>query len=165
MPIRGPKPKPVQQRIAQGNPGKRPIPPHVEMGGLPPEPPEPPEHLDETAKAWWREAIPVLHNVGLLDVVDNAALEMAATAYSRYRAAQRVIKDQGSLSRGSTGQIVEHPAMATERQAQQQYLRFAEQYALTPVARTRLGLAELHRRSMQDEMNQKLGKQALTAVK
>ena len=90
---------------------------------------------------------------------------MAATAYSRFRQAKRVIDEQGTLSRGSTGQITEHPALATERQAQAIYLRFAEQYALTPVARTRLGLAELHRRSLADEMTEKIGKPDLKAVK
>lgn len=164
MPIRGPKPKSAQQRRAEGNPGKRPIPETVEMGGLPPTSPEPPDHLDADGKRWWNEAIPILHAVGILDVVDTAALEMAATAYSRYRGAKRVLDTQGTLSRGSTGQLTEHPACGTERQAQAMYLRFAEQYALTPVARTRLGLAELHRRSMAEEMTNKLGKPALTAV-
>jgi P27 family predicted phage terminase small subunit len=159
---RGRKPKPREQRIAEGNPGKRPLPEPVIMGGSPREAPEPPEHLDDDGKAWWREAVPILHHVGLLDTVDTAALEMAATAYSRFRQARRVVDAQGVLTRGSTGQLREHPALKTEREAQSQYLRFAEQYALTPVARTRLGLAELHRRSLADEMDSRIGEPELT---
>jgi P27 family predicted phage terminase small subunit len=154
---RGRPPKPAETRLLEGNPGHRPIPEPVVMGGRPAEPPGPPDHLDEDASAWWREAIPVLHSVGILDTVDTAALEMAATAYSRFRQAKRVIDVDGVTSEGSMGQIREHPALAIERAAQQTYLRFAEQYALTPSARTRLGLAELHRKSLESEMLDQLG--------
>ncbi len=37
------------------------------------------------------------------------------------------------------------------------FAKFAEQYALTPTARTRLGLAELKRRSLTDELDSELG--------
>jgi P27 family predicted phage terminase small subunit len=166
MAIRGPKPKSGEQRRREGNPGKRPVPKDVVVGGDPP--PEfalnPPEWLDNDAKAWWTCAVPVLQEVGLLDVVDVAALEMAASAYARFRQARRVIDEEGVMSTGSTGQIVEHPMLATERQSQAQYLRFAEQYALTPVARTRLGLAELHAKSLAEEMNAKMGQPDLKPV-
>ena len=158
---RGRKPKPAEQRIREGNPGKRPLPEPVVIGGEF-DIAEPPEHLSADAQEWWREAIPVLQEVGLLDKVDVAALEMAATAYARFRQAKRVVDAQGVVARGSTGQIREHPALKTEREAQAMFLRFAEQYALTPVARTRLGLAELHRRSLMDEMNEQLGTPDLT---
>ena len=45
------------------------------------------------------------------------------------------------------------------------YLRFAEEFGLTPVARTRLGLAELRRRrSMVDELRDSLGPPNLEPV-
>ena len=50
------------------------------------------------------------------------------------------------------------PALRVERDAWQAFLRFAEQYALTPVARTRLGLAELHRRTLAEELDEQLGR-------
>jgi len=158
---RGRPPKPVEQRIAEGNPGRRPLPEPVRPAPVH-KAPEPPDHLDKDAKAFWNEAVPVLYEVGILDKVDTAALEMAATAYSRFREAKRVIDKKGILSRGSAGQVVEHPALSTERASQQMYLRFADQYALTPVARTRLGLAELHRRSLVQEMNDAIGEPELT---
>jgi phage terminase small subunit len=65
------------------------------------------------------------------------------------------------FSRGSKNQLAEHPALASERVAMTVFLRFAEQYALTPLARTRLGMVELQRRSMQDELADRLGKPVL----
>jgi len=163
MPTRGPKPKSREQRIREGNPSRRPLPEPVVVGGRPADL-EPPEYLEEDGKLWWSEAIPVLAAVGILDTVDRAALEMAATAYARFRACRRIIEAEGHLTKGSVGQKVAHPALAEERAAQNTYLRFAEQYALTPVARTRLGLAELQRRSMAQEMDAALGKPEFEAV-
>ena len=47
--------------------------------------------------------------------------------------------------------------MKIEREAHGLYLKTAEQFGLTPMARTRLGLAELHRRSLHAEMTEALG--------
>jgi P27 family predicted phage terminase small subunit len=161
--MRGRKPKPVEVKIREGNPGKRPLPEPVRVGGVPASL-EPPDDLPQTAKDWWNEAVPILAKVGILDTVDRAALEMMATQYARAKQASRVIAEHGHLARGSTGQLVEHPSLATERAAAQMFLRMAEQYALTPVARTRLGIAELERISLQQEIESSLGEPELTEV-
>lgn len=162
MSIRGPKPKPLEVRQREGTlrPDRHGVAP-VRITPAPPDISEPPEHLDETAKEFWREAVPILAQVGLVSTVDKAALELAATQYARAKQAARVVKEQGHLARGSTGQLVEHPSLRTEREAATVFLRFAEHYALTPVARTRLGLAEMQRRSLQQEMEESLGKPKL----
>lgn len=150
---KGRKPKPVEQKIREGNPGKRKLPEKVEAGG-PPDASfhDPPAHLDEDAAAFWRDTIPVLEKAGLLDVVDHAALEMAAVAFSRYCQARRLVERDGITIWGSGGTMREHPSLGTERQAMATFLRFAEQYALTPVARTRLGMADLQRRELADRL-------------
>lgn len=162
--MRGRKPKPVAIKKLEGNRSKEKLPEEVVIGGRPNEPMEPPESLDDDAKEFWAEAVPILHKVGLLDTVDRAALEMTATAYARVLQARRVIAEEGMMSVGHRGQPREHPMLSTERAAMQTFLRFAEQYALTPVARTRLGLAELQRRSMEDELTDALGPPQLEAV-
>ena len=43
-----------------------------------------------------------------------------------------------------------------ERDAQAAFLRLAEQYGLTPLARTRLGLVALKRRSLQEELQERV---------
>lgn len=164
--MRGRRPKPVEQRALEGNPGKRPVPARVAIGGDPPEAiEEPPRHLDGDAQFWWREAVPVLRRVGIVDVVDRPSLEMCACAYSRFRSANRLLRKQGIYVRDAkTGEIREHPALRTEREAMVAYQRIAEQYGLTPVARTRLGLAELQRLSLAQELDQSLGEVVLEQV-
>lgn len=157
--MRGRKPKPVEQKIAEGNPGKRPLPQTMLVSGRPElaEIAEPPEHLSDDAKEFWRESVTRLVEVGIIDRVDVPVLEQMAEQYARVRAAQRVVKEVGMFAKGSTGQIREHPALRIEREATTLFLKLAEHYALTPIARTRLGLAELHRRSLAEELQSGLG--------
>lgn len=157
--MRGPKPKPVEQKIKEGNPGKRKLPEPVLIGGRPElaEMNEPPEHLDDDAKEWWLVHVPRLLEVGILDRVDTPHLEMLATSYSRWRQAGRVLASEGLFQRGSVGQIKEHSALKIERAAKADYDKTCEQYGLSPLARTRLGLAELSRRSLAQEMSDSLG--------
>jgi P27 family predicted phage terminase small subunit len=128
------------------------MPAKVEVGGPPRELPQPPEDMPEDARKVWEVTVPRLAAIGLLDVVDSFALEAMCTQWARAKQAGRVLAEQGMVTLGSTGQLVEHPALASERQAHQMFLRLAEQYALTPVARTRLGLAELKARSIANEV-------------
>jgi P27 family predicted phage terminase small subunit len=155
--IRGPKPTPIELRKQDGSyrPDRHGTPNN--LGNVPDDFMEPPDSLDETAKQMWRQAVPTLQRVGLLSVVDTAALEMLCTQYARAKQAARIIAEQGHLARGSTGQLTEHPAIRTEREAAMAFLRFAEQYALTPVARTRLGLAEMQRQTLAQDVESILG--------
>jgi hypothetical protein len=75
-----------------------------------------------------------------------------------------VIATDGHFVRGSVGQLREHPAIRIEREATAMFLKIAEHYALTPVARTRLGLAELHRRTLAQEMGGAFGNPDLQPI-
>lgn len=164
--MRGRKPKPVEQRELEGNAGKRPLPEPVLIGGRPElaDLAVPPSTLPEDAQEFWEETVAMLVEVGMIDRVDVPVLEQLAVQYARIRGAQRVIAEFGYFAKGSTGQVVEHPALKIEREATGMFLRIAEHYGLTPVARTRLGLAELHRRSLESEMQSALGEPTLTAI-
>jgi P27 family predicted phage terminase small subunit len=153
---RGPKPKPLEVKIAEGNPGRRPLPEPITPSPLR-EAPEPPAHLNKDGRHFWEVSIPALHELGLLDKVDGPALEMAAVAYQRFHEARRVIAKQGVTARGSQNQIREHPLLATERKAQLTFLRFAEQYGLTSAARARLGIAMLQGQSLAKSLETELG--------
>lgn len=155
-----PYPKPREQRIMEGNPGRRPLPEPVLVSGrpVPGELTEPPAHLPADAKEFWSDSVQRLASVGIIDRVDVPALEQLATQYARIRQAQRVIAEDGHFTRGSVGQLREHPALKIEREATTMFLKLADQFALTPVARTRLGLAQLHGRALQQELSEGLGK-------
>jgi P27 family predicted phage terminase small subunit len=165
--VDGRKPKPIEQRRREGNASKRPEPEVMLVAGRPRigELDEPPEHLNSWAKAFWQEMVPQLVDVGILDRVDKYALEQLATQYGRIRAAQAAIDRFGYFTTGSRGQPREHPAVKLEREATRLFLQLAEHYALTPIARTRLGLAEITRRSLLQEMEEGLGKPTLRPVR
>lgn len=63
----------------------------------------------------------------------------------------------GMFALGSTGQIVENPAVAIERAAVVVALRIAEHYALTPVARSRLAIAGTVGKKLRNELEDDLG--------
>jgi P27 family predicted phage terminase small subunit len=125
----------------------------------------PPEHLtNEDARAFWADTVVRLIEVEIVDRVDLPLLEQLATQYARIKAAQRVIESEGYFARGSTGQIKEAPWMKMERESTALFHRLADQFALTPLARTRLGVAELVRRSLREELEQALGGPVLRRV-
>ncbi len=161
--IRGRKPKPLEQRQLEGNAGKRALPEPVLVGGRPGlgELAEPPDYLPDEAKAFWADTVMRLIDVGIVDRVDVPVLEQLATQYARIRQAQRVLAEDGHFVRGSVGQLRPHPALKIEQDATTMFLKLAENYALTPIARTRLGLAELHRRTLADELKEGLAKPKL----
>ena len=156
--MRGAKPKPVEQRRLEGNPGKRALPEPMLVAGRPAhEFDEPPDDLPADARRFWRTTVARLIDVGMLDLVDEVALRMLSTQYARWVQAGRVVAIDGHFVRGSVGQLREHPAVKIERESHRLYISAAEQFGLTPMARTRLGLAELHRRSLHNEMDSALG--------
>ena len=162
----GRKPKPVEQRLREGNTERTPLPEPLLIAGRPDmaEMVEPPEDLPADGKAAWREVVPVLAEVGILDRVDRLSLYSMCVFWARAIQAGKVVAKQGHLVRGAGGHIREHPSLKTERESFAAFHRVAEQFALTPVARTRLGLAELHRRTLRAEFESALGPPDLEPV-
>jgi P27 family predicted phage terminase small subunit len=158
--MRGRKPKPVEQRRLEGgrDVSHRAVPEVMLVAGRPEhELDEPPADLPADGQVFWRDTVHRLIEVGMLDLVDEVALRMMAVQYARWRQAGRVIAEDGHFARGSVGQLREHPAVRIERDAHALFMKTAEQFGLSPMARTRLGLAELHRRSLHNEMERALG--------
>ena len=118
---------------------------------------EPPDHLPPEAQEFWRTTVVRLVEVGIVDRVDVPLLEQLATQYARIAQARRVIEQFGHFSRGSMNQLKEHPALKIEREATAMFQRLADQFALSPLARARLGVADVYRRSLQAELEQMLG--------
>lgn len=136
--MRGRKPKPVEQKLREGNPGKRPLPEPLKFapGQL-----DRPADLPAAAAEFWDELVPILTAAGVADRVDRASLVALCVQWERAETARRVIDSEGYFALGSMGQLVEHPALAIERQAHTLLLRFAEQYGLTAAARARIAAA------------------------
>ena len=154
--MRGRKPVPVEQRRLEGQDvSHRPLPQAVLVGGRP-DALERPKGLPREAWPFWEESVGQLVDAGIADKVDLPALTMLATIYARAIQARKAIAKDGILAFGSSGQVVEHPAVKIERNSIKLFLTAAEQYGIGPVARTRLGLADLNRRSMAAELERQL---------
>lgn len=83
-----------------------------------------------------------------------AKLETTIVNLQSYRHAKSRVGNLVAL--GSTGQLTEHPAVEIERAAAAIVLRLATEFAMTPTARARLGLAVLEGRSLQKELEEDL---------
>ena len=163
--MKGHPPNPVEQRIREGNPRRHPLPEPLLVSGRPEvNELEPPEDLPEAGKRAWNEIVPQLAEIGLLDRIDRLVLEAMCLHWARMKQAGKVISAQGHLVRGPGGSLREHPSLKTERESASAFFRLAEQYAMTPIARTRLGLAELHRRTLKAEFDTALGEPDLQPI-
>ena len=164
--MRGPKPKPTEIRIREGYSNRQKLPEPILVSGQPAvgELAEPPAHLPLDAKEFWRDSVARLVAVGIIDRVDLPTLELLAVQFARARQAGRVIASEGHFALGAACQIRPHPALAIEREATAQFARLSELFGLNPVARARLGLAELHRRSLQAEFAESLGAPVLFSI-
>jgi P27 family predicted phage terminase small subunit len=129
--------KPIEQARREGNPGKRRLPDPLKVKGVP----QPPDDLPAAGKELWAELVEALARWHLLDQVDRAALTAVCTQWARAEAARQVIRRKGMFSTGSTGQIVEHPAVGIERAAHAMLVRFLGEFGGTAVARTRIASA------------------------
>lgn len=161
--MKGRKPKPVEQRRHEGNPGKRPLPQPVLIEGR--AIPTPPDGAGDRYLAVWNRIVPKLWEVGLLDGIDALALDAICTTVERAYQARDILEREGLLADGAMGGQVVHPAVRIERDAWAEARRWFEHYGLTPLARTRLGLAELQRKSLARELADAMGLDAPPAAK
>jgi P27 family predicted phage terminase small subunit len=121
-----------------------------------------PASLPEPAKAIWRQLVPPLAEANMLRDVDVAALEALCVQVARMRQARKALaaheKRTGSIyTTGSTGQLVEHPALATERNAAAQIMRWTERFGLDPMARTRLGNLGQEGKTLEKDITASIG--------
>lgn len=166
---RGRKPKSREQRVREGNAGKRPLPEPVHVGErLSPdvaiadsgelveriEIPAMPEHLalgdeldDSTeARDLWEGVCTLLIREGIVVEGDLFVLASLIESILLARKAWWEMRSAGSMvvetanDRGGRASSKPSPWLKVHRDATQTMLKIAEHYALTPVARARLGL-------------------------
>jgi P27 family predicted phage terminase small subunit len=136
---RGRPPKPAAQRRREGNAGKRKIP--KDLPAAAPLDLTPPDDLLPEGVRFWHELVTALTGWNQLHRVDRVALTAVCVQWQRAEQARQVLRHEGMFSRGSTGQLQEHPALGIERAAHAQVIRFLSEYGGTPVARARIAAA------------------------
>ena len=145
MPRHGPAPKPTKLRIAEGNPGHRPL------NAAEPQPtpgaPSVPAWLSREAKAEWRRLVGELGRLGLLTLVDRQALATCCQAWAELEDATRLLNKEGRETREPVldkfgnhvgNKIRAHPAVRRQRDAMARVKQFLVEFGLSPSARARL---------------------------
>jgi P27 family predicted phage terminase small subunit len=145
-------PVPFPLKVLRGNPGKRPMKPEPQPE-IAADVPEPPAFITGyAADEWWRTA-PELHRLGLLTRVDVPALAAYCHAFGQWRmAAESLAKMQandpimnGMIIRTKYGDAAMNPLVSIARKHAGDVIRYAGEFGLTPVARTRLASANFQR--------------------
>ena len=154
MATRGRKPKPTALKALEGNPGKRPLNEHE------PVPPKGaircPAWLEAEAKKEWKRLAPSLEAMGVLTAVDITAFAGYCQAYARWKEAEEFITQHGSILRTKSGYVQPVPQVSIAQTYLKIMNRFAEQFGLTPAARSRI-IAEDNTSGSSDEMEALLG--------
>ena len=88
-------------------------------------PAAPPAHLDDTAKAKWREVYPIVAERDDIDQGHLDALAAYCQAYSRWTAAEAKVSELGTVVKSPAGFAVPNPYVAIAGQAQRQMRQWA----------------------------------------
>jgi P27 family predicted phage terminase small subunit len=123
-------------KIAQGNPGGRPL------NLLEPQPtgiPQCPTYLNEVAKREWHRIAPELISLGLLTKVDRAALAAYCVSYSRWVAAEQSVDKYGAVIKvkGSDTPL-RNPHINVANLALDQMRKLLVEFGMTPASRSRI---------------------------
>lgn len=134
----GRKPKPVERKVAAGNPGKRVIntqaPKFDAVLNI-----DPPEWLPEgPGRDLWLHLAPLLCAQQVLQATDIQNLQIYCAAYARFREAETHILKYGITVLGAQGGIVKNPAATIINEATRQMATFGALLGLDPSSRQRL---------------------------
>lgn len=97
-----------------------------------------PAKLEPEAKSYMEEVLRMLEDNGIIEKVDDAALQMLAYNYSTFIKANKIIEKEGLTVRSDRGNIAEHPAVKIGRDAQTQAMRVMTEFGLTAKSRSKL---------------------------
>ena len=154
MATRGRKPTPTAIKELEGTPGTRPL------NKNEPKPtkkaPPCPKWLEPEAKKEWRRLAKKMEQLGVLTEVDMAAFAGYCQAYARWKEAEEFITQHGSILRTKSGYVQPVPQVSIAQTYLKIMNRFAEQFGLTPAARSRI-IAEDSTSGPSDEMEALLG--------
>ena len=97
-----------------------------------------PGDLSPVASAWWDSVVPHLVAADLTSTVQESALVAAAECWSRWSAANEIIKAEGLLSRNSQG-VIRHPATIAVQAEAKEYMAWCRLFGLSPADEQRVG--------------------------
>lgn len=141
---RGPAPKPTAVKKIAGNPGKR------KINKKEPKPAErnitAPDWMSPHAQQEWIRIYAELRACGLVSVADRGALTAYCVAWGRWVMAEEEIEKckndpaRGFVVMGSKGGLIMNPLIRVADKAQENMLRAAKEFGMTPSSRTGLSI-------------------------
>lgn len=145
----GRRPKPTEQKLLQGNPGRRPLnknEPKPATGA-----PTMPRWLSKAARAEWKEIVPILLGMKVLTRADGKALAAYCQSYSMWKQAQEevdangitfleqaAIEDDDGKTVLVTLKIRKNPAVTVAENSMKIMKGFLVEFGLSPASRARL---------------------------
>lgn len=95
-----------------------------------------PTWLDVEAKREWRRVVPYLVRLGLVSIVDRAALAAYCQNFARWYRAEKLIKELGLTMSTDKGYVMQRPEVGIANSAMKQMLKFMTEFGMTPSARS-----------------------------
>ena len=135
---RGPKPKPTELKVLEGNPGKRPLPENEPKPA--PLMPDPPEWIDEEAKKFWEKYAPKLNKLGLLTEIDGPAFTATAESWAEWVNYKKDIKKNGIKNISDSGYEQQRVEVILAKKALDNVKSFLAEFGMTPSSRSRIDL-------------------------
>jgi len=127
MPVPGRKPKAALRGTGDG-----PDPPAAL--------PRCPDHLSHAARKEWRRIARPLHEMGVLSVVDRAALAAYCQAWARWVEAEEQLARTPALLKTPSGYVQQSPWLSIANKQLELMGRYMAELGLTPSARNRVGI-------------------------
>ena len=97
-----------------------------------------PKNLEPEAKTYMQNVLQMLEENGIIEDVDDAAIQMLAYNYSTFIKASTIVEKDGLTVTSDRGNIAEHPAVKIGRDAQTQALKVMTEFGLTAKSRSKL---------------------------
>jgi len=159
----GTKPKPAELRAIEGGTARkgsvsrRPIPEPTLLSPRITELPAPPRDLPPEGVELWEGPCALLAAHGVLTLADVPAILVMCRHYAMMERVRKVLDRQGYFDLGSTGQMVGHPGVKIFNEASSSFLRYASEFGMTPSTRARIGLTDVARRTLAQDLEERLG--------
>lgn len=138
----GRRPKPTAMKLLAGNPGHRPL------NTNEPKPsgtPTCPRHLDADAKKEWHRISAELIAMGMLTIVDRAALAGYCASWSRWIKAEQQIEKYGMVVKSpKSGFPIQNPYVGISNTAMDSMRKFLVEFGMTPAARSRVNATQIN---------------------